>query len=232
MNYDEALAEVKRILASDSKNHGDYVVYPMTWRSYGWVFNYVLKELIETGDDYNFGLIGGGPYFVSKQGEVSGFSLHYYTTNLFLRSWELSHPKLDFVEGESLTELNANDKRMFERIVCGFFSSIIRNGNREIMIAPQADNAYSKWLYRRDKIWCIEQQYQWLHGILVGRIKEIAEIEPREKGSLEAQEGNITLTGALYVDSPRFEHLIRVTSNLTEDGEELYLEIDNQQTHS
>lgn len=202
------------------------IVTNIDTRPYGWMFDSMPKDYVETGD---VGLtpIGGGPTFVSKLGEIIELGSGEYPWKLVLKNWEVAHPdyvipKSHFNGLDNETILDEDDEQQLMRHVNATLILGVSDGAVKFKLQPDA-NLYRFQILRSEEV-DSSITYRGLsnYALVVQRIKQMADIAPREKQSSETQTGTINLT----LEEKKYR--VTVTSTISEKREELHLAFESQ----
>lgn len=221
MNYDEALAKVQ------NKIGADYMVTSVETRPYGWMFWYCFRSYVETGDPGKT-LIGGGPVFVSKTGEVCDVP-GMFPTSLFFKSWQVAHPEYELPKfewsspEEFSAELDEAEESYIMRLVNTILVDAINGKANKVRIASQPNKFYFRVLHCLNGVWH-EETKTCYYALVAQRIKQMAEIEPRNKECFDAAQ-----SGTINVTLKDENYLVAVTATIVEHCEHLSLHIQPQQ---
>ncbi len=223
VNFDEALAEVRKQLGADC------VITSITTRPYGWVFCYTSRQHVETGDE-RYGLIGNAPFFISKWGQVERISTATnWPPNLFFKNWEAAHPEYElpkceegFLLYDSALTLSEDDEKEIIRILNTVLWYAIGFKTDETRFQVDGGKCRFRVQHRIGETWQRSLLGNY-YALIAQRLKQMAKIEPRDKEHLDA-----TQSGTFHVTLKDENYLIKVTSTMTENGEELHLKTEPQ----
>ena len=216
------MAEVQKQLGDEC------VITNIITRPYGWVFCYTSREYVETGDE-DLGLIGNAPFFISKCGESARISTASFCPyNLFFKNWEASHPECELPNYEdklmsfnSILVLSEEDEKEIVRTVQTILRYSIDFHATLTRFEVDVNQCRFRIYHLKNETWQKSLLGNY-YALVAQRIKQMADIAPREKQSSETQTGTINLT----LEEKKYR--VTVTSTISEKREELHLAFESQ----
>lgn len=212
MNFEEAMAKVKEEISDDC------VITQIVTRPYGWIFDFTSRLYIETGDPRHSFV--DKPWFVSKLGELQQIP-NMFAGATFLKNWEVEHPAYPFPDFYTVAPLNDWEQGRITSFVNLVLLHILKDKAEQVRFDIRSDLAQSNLHFLVDGIWKEHTSSGYL-ALIARRLKEMADIEPREKNLTGVQTGTIDLT------QRDKKYLVTVTSTIVQYGEQLDLLIQPQ----